>query len=129
MDGNSVSHAGWKCQYHIVFIPKYRRKVMDGKVEEDARGDPANMNMPGFLPGKMGGYVANTGQMAYNTNWPNEADAGQRGVDLKGEPHEIFRYALQQTRSQGGHSEDSGPDGTAQKREELRRSPVGLPRV
>lgn len=25
-------HTRWKCQYHIVFIPKYRKKVLYGKV-------------------------------------------------------------------------------------------------
>ncbi|MCI9616263.1 MAG: IS200/IS605 family transposase, partial [Dorea sp.] len=24
MDSKSLSHTRWKCQYHIVFIPKYR---------------------------------------------------------------------------------------------------------
>ena len=37
MDDQSLSHSRWKCQYHIVFIPKYRRKVMYGKVKEDIR--------------------------------------------------------------------------------------------
>lgn len=39
MDNNSsLSHTRWNCQYHIVFIPKYRKKVMHGKVrEEDMR--------------------------------------------------------------------------------------------
>ena len=37
MDDNSLSHSRWNCQYHIVFIPKYRRKVMWGKVREDVR--------------------------------------------------------------------------------------------
>ena len=27
MDKNSLSHTTWKCKYHIVFAPKYRRKV------------------------------------------------------------------------------------------------------
>ena len=27
----------WKCQHHIVFIPKYRKKVLYGKVREDVR--------------------------------------------------------------------------------------------
>ena len=26
MDNRSLSHTRWKCQYHIVFIPKYRKK-------------------------------------------------------------------------------------------------------
>ena len=31
MDNKSLSHTRWNCQYHIVFIPKYRRKVKHGK--------------------------------------------------------------------------------------------------
>ena len=37
MDSKSLSHCRWKCQYHIVFIPKYRRKVLFGKVRLDVR--------------------------------------------------------------------------------------------
>lgn len=33
----SLSHTKWSCQYHIVFIPKYRRKIMYGKVKIDMR--------------------------------------------------------------------------------------------
>ncbi len=35
MDNRSISHTRWKCQYHIVFIPKYRKKVLYGKIRED----------------------------------------------------------------------------------------------
>ena len=28
MDNKSLSHVRWKCQYHIVFIPKYRKKAL-----------------------------------------------------------------------------------------------------
>lgn len=37
MDNRSISHTRWKCQYHIVFIPKYRKKVLYGKIREDIR--------------------------------------------------------------------------------------------
>ena len=37
MDSKSLSHTRWKCQYHIVFIPKYRKKVLYGKLKEDVR--------------------------------------------------------------------------------------------
>ena len=37
MDNNSLSHCKWECQYHIVFIPKYRKKVLYGKVKDDIR--------------------------------------------------------------------------------------------
>lgn len=38
MDNKSLSYTRWKCQYHIVFIPKYRKKILYGKVREDVRG-------------------------------------------------------------------------------------------
>lgn len=31
MDNRSLSYIRWKYQYHIVFIPKYRKKVLYGK--------------------------------------------------------------------------------------------------
>ena len=37
IDNKSLSHVRWKCQYHIVFIPKYRKKVLYGKLKEDVR--------------------------------------------------------------------------------------------
>ena len=27
IDKNSLAHTSWNCKYHIVFAPKYRRKV------------------------------------------------------------------------------------------------------
>ena len=29
---NSLEHTRWECKYHIVFIPKYRKKVIFGKI-------------------------------------------------------------------------------------------------
>lgn len=37
MDNRSLSHTKWKCQYHIVFIPKYRKKQLYGKIKADVR--------------------------------------------------------------------------------------------
>ena len=31
----SLSHKKWKCQYHILFIPQYRKKQLYGKVKDD----------------------------------------------------------------------------------------------
>jgi putative transposase len=28
----SLSHSKWECNYHVVFIPKYRKKVLYGKI-------------------------------------------------------------------------------------------------
>lgn len=30
-DSNSLAHTKWNCKYHIVFAPKYRRKVFYGE--------------------------------------------------------------------------------------------------
>jgi len=34
-NSNSLSHTQWKCKYHIVFAPKYRRQVIYGKIKTD----------------------------------------------------------------------------------------------
>ena len=44
MDNRSLSHTRWKCQYHIVFIPKYRKRfvaqiLVDIKKEQDELKD------------------------------------------------------------------------------------------
>ena len=31
MDKNSLAHTTWNCKYHIVFAPKYRRRVFFGQ--------------------------------------------------------------------------------------------------
>lgn len=35
MDNNSLSHTTWNCKYHIVFAPKYRRKIIYGELRQD----------------------------------------------------------------------------------------------
>ena len=32
---NSLSHTKWECKYHIVFAPKFRRKVAYGQLKQD----------------------------------------------------------------------------------------------
>ena len=34
-DDSSLSHTRWNCKYHTVFIPKYRRKAIYGKLRAD----------------------------------------------------------------------------------------------
>ena len=34
-DTYSLAHTTWKCQYHIVFTPKYHRKIIYGALRED----------------------------------------------------------------------------------------------
>ena len=33
-DVTSLAHTKWNCKYHIVFAPKYRRKVFFGEKRE-----------------------------------------------------------------------------------------------
>ncbi len=35
MDNNSLSHTKWRCQYHIVFAPKFRRKAIYGEYKAE----------------------------------------------------------------------------------------------
>ena len=34
-DIQSLEHTKWRCQYHIVFAPKYRRMVIYGELKKD----------------------------------------------------------------------------------------------
>lgn len=35
MDMSSLSHSKWECKYHVVFAPKFRRKVIYGQLKQD----------------------------------------------------------------------------------------------
>ncbi len=35
MDNRSIQHTRWNCTYHIVFIPKYRKKILYGSNKRD----------------------------------------------------------------------------------------------
>ena len=35
MDTQSITHTRLNCTYHIVFIPKFRRKIMYGETKKD----------------------------------------------------------------------------------------------
>ena len=30
----SLSHTSWNCKYHLIFVPKFRKKVIYGKIRE-----------------------------------------------------------------------------------------------
>jgi putative transposase len=32
-DHNHLNHATWECKYHVVFTPKYRKKVLFGQIQ------------------------------------------------------------------------------------------------
>ena len=31
----TLSHTTWECKYHVVFIPKYRRKILFGRLRQE----------------------------------------------------------------------------------------------
>ena len=35
LDNESLAHTKWNCKYHVVFSPKYRRKIIYGKIKID----------------------------------------------------------------------------------------------
>ena len=49
----SLSHTMWDCKYHIVFIPKGRRKVLYGQllmaISPNARGIPFRLRSSVYL--------------------------------------------------------------------------------
>jgi putative transposase len=36
-DTRTLNHSEWECKYHVVFIPKYRRKVIYGSLRGELR--------------------------------------------------------------------------------------------
>ena len=32
---SSLNHSSWECKYHVVFIPKYRRKALFGQIRQE----------------------------------------------------------------------------------------------
>ena len=35
MDTNSLAHTKWECKYHLVFEPKYRRRIIYGELRQE----------------------------------------------------------------------------------------------
>ena len=35
MDNHTLSHTTWNCKYHIIFAPKYRRRIIYRKLKKD----------------------------------------------------------------------------------------------
>ena len=38
MDKNTLAHTTWECKYHVVFAPKYRRRIIYGKIKAEIGG-------------------------------------------------------------------------------------------
>jgi len=37
-DTKNLNHSTWECQYHVVFTPTYRKKVLYGMIRLDLKG-------------------------------------------------------------------------------------------
>ncbi len=37
-DVGTLSHTTWECKYHLVFIPRYRRKALFGQLRKELGG-------------------------------------------------------------------------------------------
>ena len=61
-DISSLEHTSWRCQYHVVFAPKYRRMEIYGEIKQDigiiiaqtmptkGSGDYRGTGLPGSYP-------------------------------------------------------------------------------
>ena len=61
----SLSHTRWECKYHIVFIPKYRRRVLFGQLRKELgsvfhRLEYAVSQVVGYIKGKSAIHIART---------------------------------------------------------------------
>ena len=63
-DINSLSHTKWNCKYHIVFAPKYRRKVFY-KEKRAARNNPRAAGRPYYTFTR---YAGNRGLCLHRKN-------------------------------------------------------------
>ena len=53
MSIDKLSHTSWKCKYHIVFAPKYRRQVIYNQIKKRHRENSTSIHscpsMLGFV--------------------------------------------------------------------------------
>ena len=49
-DNNSLAHTSWNCKYHIVFAPKYRRKIFYGETSRIMRLERSAYNRGRSMP-------------------------------------------------------------------------------
>ena len=43
LDKNTLSHTRWKCKYHLVFAPKFRRQIIYGNIKADVANIPSTL--------------------------------------------------------------------------------------
>ena len=74
MDKDSLSHTSWDCACHVVWIPKYRRKVPCGETRREVG------EIPGMLAGRTGGVeIVEGSACSDHTHLPPDCAQAQRG--------------------------------------------------
>ena len=64
-DVNSLSHTRWNCKYHIVFAPKYRRKVFYGQKRKEIVEIPPKYSVSSFM-----GYLKGKSSLMIYEKYP-----------------------------------------------------------
>ena len=68
-DINSLAHTKWNCKYHIVFAPKYRRKVFyQEKREAVGKNSKAAVRMEGSTHSRSGSLSGSHPYAGRNTS-------------------------------------------------------------
>ena len=71
-DINSLSHTRWNCKYHIVFAPKYRRKVFykekKAAIGKILRQDHRSGSVPQPYPSVCGDTAEDLGVALYGVS-------------------------------------------------------------
>ena len=124
MDEKSLSHTSWNCKYHIVLVPKYRRKVIYGKLRKDigkilrtlcdykhveiieAHVMPDHIHMLVSIPPKLAvadfmGYLKGKSTLMIFERHANPAFS--RGVMIQGHPKTHFAGAPAQRKIPDGY--------------------------
>lgn len=104
----SLNHSRWECKYHVVFIPKYRKKAIFGQIRSDL------------------GEVLRTGGAEGEPDRGGSSDAGSRAHDDfdSAEACSIAGDWLHQRKERDPHSEE-----VCGKEAELRRAVLLGPRL
>jgi hypothetical protein len=55
---NHLNHATWECKYHVVFTPKYRKKLLFGKIKRHLGQVFHDLAAPQGMPDRRGAFDA-----------------------------------------------------------------------
>src|SRR5436309_497734 len=91
-DYQSLSHTKWECKYHVVFIPKYRRKALYGQLRtplggsrdiNNSRFERFTISKPPALPEVMTIHDAADVVVRYHLHLTGARDRGDVREDFR----------------------------------------------